>query len=181
MQPVDWIIVIVLVLSVASGLSRGFFRSVFSLGGLFLGLVLGAWNYSRVAAFFLPLVRIEPVANAIGFLVIALLVMALAGIVGSILAKTMHQIGLGCLDRLAGGAFGFLQGALMVLLFILVAVAFFPQAHWLADARLPRVFFGACHLTTHMSPAELAARVRQGLDLLQQESPRWLRPENRGM
>ncbi len=181
MQPVDWIIVIVLVLSVASGLSRGFFRSVFSLGGLFLGLVLGAWNYSRVAALFLPLVRVEPVANAIGFLVIALVVMAVAGIVGSILAKTMHQIGLGCLDRLAGGAFGFLQGALMVLLCILVAVAFFPQAHWLVDARLPRVFFGACHLTTHMSPAELAARVRQGLDMLQQESPRWLHPENRGM
>jgi len=181
MQPVDWIIVIVLVLSVAAGLSRGFFRSVFSLGGLFLGLLLGAWNYSRVAAFFLPMVRIEPVANAIGFLVIAIVVMAVAGIAGSILAKTMHQIGLGCLDRLAGGAFGFLQGALMVLLCILVAVAFFPQAHWLVDARLPRVFFGACHLTTHMSPAELAERVRQGLELLEQESPRWLHPENRGM
>ena len=129
----------------------------------------------------MPLVRIEPVANAIGFLLIAILVMAVAGVVGSILAKTMHQMGLGCLDRLAGGAFGFLQGALMVLLFILVAVAFFPRAHWLAEARLPREFFGACHLTTHMSPAELAARVRQGLEMLEQESPQWLHPENPGM
>ena len=53
-----------------------------------------------------------------------------------------HSIGLGCLDRIAGGSFGFLQGVLLVTLGILVTVAFFPQAHWLADARLPRYFFG---------------------------------------
>jgi membrane protein required for colicin V production len=181
MEPVDWIIVIVLVLAVAGGLSQGFFRSVCSLGGLFLGLVLAAWNYARVAAFFKPLVRIEPVANAIGFLLIALAVMAAAGIVGSMLSKTLHRMGLGCLDRLAGGAFGFLQGSLMVMLCILVAIAFFPQAHWLGEARLPRMFFGACQLTTHMSPAELAERVRQGLDALRQETPRWLHPENGGL
>ncbi len=64
----------------------------------------------------MPLVRIEPVADAIGFLLIALVVMGLAGIVGKILAKTVHQLGLGCLDRLAGAAFGFLQGVLLVTL-----------------------------------------------------------------
>ena len=86
--------------------------------------------------------RIEAVANVIGFLLIALLVMGLAGIAGKILSKTVHRMGLGCLDRLAGAAFGFFQGALLVMLVILVAVAFFPQAHWLAEARLPRSFLG---------------------------------------
>jgi hypothetical protein len=92
----------------------------------------------------------------IGFLLIALLVMGLAGAAGNILAKAVHCMGLGCLNKIAGAAFGFLQGALLVTLFILVTIAFFPRAHWLAEARLPRLFFGACHLSTRMSPADLA-------------------------
>jgi membrane protein required for colicin V production len=174
---IDWAIVIVVTLSVLGGLSQGFFRSVCSLGGLFLGLVLAAWNYALVAALFAPIVRVQPVANAIGFLLIALVVMGVAGAVGTALAKTMHRVGLGCLDRLAGGVFGFLQGALLVTLCILVAVAFFPQAHWLVQARLPRLFFGACHLSANMSPAELAQRVREGLRMLEEGTPVWLHPD----
>jgi hypothetical protein len=64
----------------------------------------------------------------------------------------------------------------LVTLCILVAVAFFPQAHWLVESSLPRLFFGACHLSTHMSPAELAERVRAGLKILEQDSPMWLHP-----
>jgi membrane protein required for colicin V production len=173
---IDWAIVIVIALSVLGGLKQGFFRSVCSLGGLLLGLVLAAWNYARVAALLMPLVRIEPVADTIGFVLIALLVMALAGILGTVLAKALHQIGLGCLDRLAGAAFGLFQGVLLVTLCILVAVAFYPKAHWLAEGKLPRQFFGACHLSTHMSPEELAKRVRQGLKTLEEESPSWMHP-----
>lgn len=178
MSWVDFAILIVLVLSVLGGLQQGFFRSACSLGGLVLGLLLAAWNYGLAAALLKPLVRFEPLANAIGFLLIALLVMVLAGIVGKILAKTMHQLGLGCLDRLAGAAFGLLQGVLLVTLCILVAVAFFPHSHWLAEARLPRQFFGACHLSTHMSPHELAQRVREGLRSLEEGAPAWLHPRD---
>jgi membrane protein required for colicin V production len=173
---VDWAIVIFLAVSVLGGLQQGFFRSVCSLGGLVLGLVLAAWNYARIAALLRPLVRIEAVADTIGFLLIALLVMVLAGGLGSILAKTLHQLGLGCLDRLAGGVFGLLQGALMVTLCILVAVAFFPTAHWLTAGKLPKQFFGACHLSTHVSPRYLAERVREGLRTLEEESPEWMHP-----
>jgi membrane protein required for colicin V production len=144
-----------------------------------LGLVLAAWNYARVAALLMPPVRIEAVADTIGFLLIALVVMGLAGIVGTVLARTFHRLGLGCLDRLAGAAFGFLQGVLLVTLCILVAVAFFPKAHWLVEGRLPKQFFGACHVSTHMSPAELAERVRNGLKTLEEESPQWMHPDRR--
>jgi membrane protein required for colicin V production len=180
MALVDWAIVIVMVVSVLGGISQGFFRAVFALGGLLFGLVLAAWNYGRVSVLLMPMVRIESVANAIGFILIALLVMALAGIFGAVLAKTMHRMGLGCLDRLAGAAFGFFQGALLVTLCILVAVAFFPRTHWLAEARLPRQFFGVCHLSTHMTPEDLAKRVREGLNRLERESPEWLYPGNSG-
>jgi membrane protein required for colicin V production len=178
MALVDWAIVIILSLAVLGGLKQGFFRSVCSLGGLFLGLVLAAWNYARVAPLLMPFVRMQPVANTIGFLLIALVVMGVAGILGAVLAKTFHELGLGCLDRLAGGAFGLLQGLLMVTLGIVAVVAFLPPAHWLDEGKLPRLFFGACHLSTHMSPDELAQRVREGLKTLEEETPAWLHPDN---
>ena len=175
---VDWAIVIVVVLSVVNGVAHGFLRAVCSLGGLFLGLALAAWNYAALASLIKPVVRIDAVADAIAFLLIAIVVMGAAGLLGKILSETVHGIGLGCLDRIAGAAFGFFQGALLVTLCILVTLAFFPKAHWLAEGRLPKLFFGACHLSTHMTPAELAERIRLGLRTLEEESPRWLHPES---
>jgi membrane protein required for colicin V production len=171
---IDWIIVIAIAAAVLSGLSQGFLRSVFSLIGLLLGLALAAWNYIWVGALFKPFVKVVEIADAIGFLLIAILVMVVAGFVGAVLSRTFQKIGLGWLDSLVGGAFGLLQGVLLVTIIILVAVAFFPDTRWLTDAKLPRHFFGALHFSTRVSPEELAARLRLGLKLLQEETPAWM-------
>ena len=171
---VDWVILAVVVASTLGGLAQGFFRAVFSLGGLIFGLALAAWNYARLTPLFRPIVKIDAVANAIGFLLIALLVMAIANVIGAFIAKAFHRMGLGCVDALSGAVFGFVQGALLVTVCILVTVAFFPSEHWLAEARLPQIFFGACHLSTQVTPGELGDRVRNGLKLLEQESPQWM-------
>src|SRR5580704_7835276 len=122
---VDWAIVVMLAVSIVGGLTQGLLRSVCSLAGLILGLVAAAWNYGRVAAMLLPMVHNESIADAIGFILIAILVMFVANLFGSVLSRAVHRMGLGCLDRIAGGAFGFLQGALFITLIILVVVAFF--------------------------------------------------------
>jgi len=176
---VDWGIVVVLLLAIAGGFSQGFFRSVCALGGLLLGLAVAAWNYGQLAAWIMPVAHLGALANAIAFVLIALVVMGLSDILGRVLAKTLHYMGLGFLDRLAGAAFGFFQGVMLVTLVILVTVAFFPKAHWLEQGKLPRLFFGTCHLSTHMTPAELANRVRQELDMLEKESPGWLHPDGK--
>ena len=175
---VDLAIVVALALTTLIGFAEGFFRSVCSLGGLFLALILASWNYARVAELFRPLVHIGPVADTIAFLLVALVVVGLVSLVGTFLSKAFRMLGLGCLDRLAGAVFGFFQGALLITLCILVTVAFFPKSLWLTHAHLPRMFFGACHLSTHMTPAELADRVRDGLRQLEQQSPPWLHPGN---
>lgn len=170
---VDWILIVVLLASMVGGLVRGFFRSVFGLGGLIAGLILAAWNYQHVARR-IPGVHSEGVADTIAFVLIAVLVMVVAHLAGWLLAKMMEKIGLGCLDRLAGGLFGLAQGALLVMLAIWVTVAFLPDAEWLTQSRLPRYFFGACHLSTHVSPKGLSERVRQELDKLEERSPGWM-------
>lgn len=181
MQWVDWVIVFIMAASMIGGITQGFFRSACSLAGLVVGLMAASWNYGRVASIFLPLVRLHAVADVIGFLLIALLIMALFAIIGAILAKAFRLIGLGCLDSLAGAVFGFFQGVILVTLGILALAAFFPNTQWLENARLPKLYFGACHLSTHMSPADLAHRVRDGLKTLGHESPEWLHPKPEGL
>jgi len=173
---VDWAITIVLAASVCGGFAQGFFRTACSLIGLILGLTLAAWNYGRVAAIFLPAVRIPAIADTIGFFLIAVVVMALANVAGTFLGKTFNWLGLGCLDMIAGAVLGFFQGVVLVTLILLVVVAFFPKEQWLTQSELPKEFFGALHLSTHMSPAQLADKVRQGLRTLEQESPAWMHP-----
>lgn len=174
---VDWLVLAILAAATIGGLAQGFLRTVCSLAGLILGLALAAWNYQWLAMAFLPIVRIDTVANTIAFLLIALVVMALANLLGGFLAKTVHRMGLGCIDSLAGAVIGFFQGAVLVMICVLVTVAFFPGQAWMAEAKLPKLFFGACHLSAKASPGELGDKVRKGLLLLEHESPEWMHPQ----
>ena len=174
---VDWVIVIVMAVSVISGLSQGFFRSACGLAGLLVGLEVASWNYGRVSALLMPLVRVKAISDAVGFVLIAVLVLAIFAIIGALLAKAFKLIGLGCLDSLAGAIFGFFQGIILVTLGILAIVAFFPETNLLTEARLPKMFFGVCHLSTHASPAELSHRVRDGLKVLEHESSGLIAPK----
>ena len=173
---VDWVIVAVLLVATLGGMAQGFFRSFCGLAGLFLGLLLAVWNYSRVGKYFIPMFKNEPVAHAIAFVVIALSVMLVSGLLGGVLEKTFHWAGLGCIDSLLGAAFGFLQGMLLVMVFVLVTVVFFPGTQWLADARFPQMFFEACHLSMDMSPKDLSDKVEETLKKLKRESPAWMHP-----
>jgi membrane protein required for colicin V production len=161
-------------------MAQGFFRSIFSLLGLILGVVLAGWNYARMAVVFKPIVRVDAIADAIGFLVIALIVMLMANVAGAMLQRMFRWMGLGCFDILGGAAVGFVQGALLVTVCILVTVAFFPQTEWLAQASLPKLFFRALHVSTEVSPGGLKGRVLDGLKTLEHESPKWMHEKNGG-
>jgi membrane protein required for colicin V production len=133
-----------------------------------------------MAVVFKPIVRVDAIADAIGFLVIALIVMLMANVAGAMLQRMFRWMGLGCFDILGGAAVGFVQGALLVTVCILVTVAFFPQTEWLAQASLPKLFFRALHVSTEVSPGGLKGRVLDGLKTLEHESPKWMHEKNGG-
>ncbi|HEY1649768.1 MAG TPA: CvpA family protein [Terracidiphilus sp.] len=176
----DWAIVFVLAAAVLGGLFQGFFRTACSLIGLLFGLSLASWNYGRIASVLLPLVRIEAVADVIGFFVIALLVLALANFVGSFLGKALEWMGLGCLDMIGGAILGFFQGVVFVTLCLMVAIAFFPKSPWLTQSQLPRQFLGPLHMSTRMTADELGERVREGLHTMEVETPAWMHSNHGG-
>jgi membrane protein required for colicin V production len=174
MTMVDWIILVGLVIATLGGLAQGFFRAACGLAGLIFGYMAAVWNYHYVARVFLPLVRLEPLANAIGFLIIILLVMLAGALVGGFLEKMFRFAGLGCLDSLLGAVLGFLQGVAVVMVFVVLTLAFFPGATFLTDARIPPMFFEACHVSMDMSPHQLSDKLEEGMKRLKQESPGWI-------
>jgi membrane protein required for colicin V production len=180
MEWVDWIILAVLVGAVLGGMAQGLFRTVCSLVGLILGIALACWNYARAAAVFKPIVRVDAVADAIGFLLIAVVVMFVANVIGILLSRMFNWMGLGCIDVLGGAIVGFVQGVLLVTICILVTVAFFPRTQWLTQATLPKEFFGALHLSADVTPGELKGRVLDGLKSLKHDTPQWMHEKNGG-
>lgn len=177
MNPVDIAIVLLLILSAALGFRSGLIQSIVSLVGLIAGIAIASWNYKHFADDRYPLFHDHTLSEATWFCLIALAVMVAAGLIGWLLKKVIHGVGLGWLDRLTGFLFGLLRGALLVTLCILTLAAFFPDTRWLGDARLAKYFLGTAHLTTQITPAELKQKILYGLRVLERDSPEWLRPK----
>jgi membrane protein required for colicin V production len=177
MAIVDWVIAAIVILAVIGAAKNGFFVEAFSLGGVVLGLLIASWNYQRLMPSLLQAVHTPAVAEAIAFLAIALVVMIAAGLVGRILHRTAHSIGLGWLDRLIGAAFGFLKGCVVVTLGVMALAAFYPQCGWLDHSRLAPYFLSAAHTTTAVTPAELGERIRDGVKIIRDAQPDWLKPQ----
>jgi membrane protein required for colicin V production len=175
---IDWAIIAILLGATVGGLVQGFLRTACSLIGLLLGLSIASWNYHIVANALLPLIHSEATANIVSFILIAVLVMAICNLVGNLLARAMEWMGLGCLDMVLGGIAGFAQGFLLVTIFLIGIVAFFPKSDWMAGAKLPPMFYGACEISTRMTPSEMKDKIGEGLKTLEIETKQLLQQKN---
>lgn len=179
----DWMDVVILAVLAAGvfvGMVQGFLRTVCSLLGLVLGVLLASWNYASLAVVLKQGIKFESISDALAFVLIAAGVMIVANLAGMTLKKFSRWMGLGFLDTVAGAFAGLLQGALVVTVCILVTVAFFPQTEWLTDAKFPQLFFKACSLDPRTSPEELSAKVKEEMRRLKNEMPQWTHQKNGG-
>jgi membrane protein required for colicin V production len=166
MNLADLFIIVVLAISVISAFVKGFFVEVFSLVGVILGLFFAAANYGGFAPWVSRVIPNHEIANLVAFLVIAFLVMILAGLAGRLLRSLVRGVGLGFVDRLLGAAFGLVKGCIVVTLVLMGVVAFLPKQDWLLGSRLAPVFLSAVHGGSHVVPFALGEEIRQGLEAL---------------
>ena len=110
MTIVDWVILIVLILSVVSAAKAGLILEVFSLAGLVLGLLVASWDYQKLTPWMGQWIHSPSWNEALSFIVMALGVMIVAGIAGRIVRWSVKSVGLGWADRMAGAAFGLVKG-----------------------------------------------------------------------
>jgi membrane protein required for colicin V production len=167
----DWVIVVVIVLSVAEAASAGFFQEIFGIAGLVFGYLLAAWQYRSLAKHFAPYLNSPWFGDMVAFLTILIAVMILAGIAGRITRWLIKEAGLNFVDRLLGGALGLLRGCLIVAVVLMGMAAFNPGSKWLEGSRFAPYFLVVGRGAIWVAPSELRARFYQGLDLLRQERP----------
>jgi len=78
------------------------------------------------------------------------------GTVAALLAKPLRVVGLGCLDRLAGGFLGFVRGVVITIVVIMVMMAFTPgPPAAVQDSRFAPQLLWASTFIARMAPAEL--------------------------
>ncbi len=176
MAVIDWVIVAFLVLSVIGAARNGFFIEAFSFAGVVLGLLIASWNFQRLMPWIQHVIHTPAIAEAIAFLAIALGIMVIAGLIGRALHWSARSIGLGWLDRLIGAAFGFLKGCVVVTLGVIAVAAFFPRNGWLDHSQLASYFLSVAHTSATVTPAELGERIRDGVKIIREAQPDWLRP-----
>lgn len=169
MSGADWVILVVLLVSVVQAASAGFFQEACGIAGLVFGYILAAWQYQRLAERFLPHLKSPWLGEMAAFLVIFLAVMIVAGIAGRVARWIMKEAGLSFLDRLLGGALGLLRGCLLVAVVLMSMAAFTPASKLLTGSELAPYFLVAGRAAIWLAPSELRGRFYQGLDLLHRE------------
>jgi membrane protein required for colicin V production len=168
MNLADWLIIGAILLSVAVAAAQGFLYEVFSLAGVIVGYLAAAWGYSRVAAWYAPLVKMPWVADVAGFLTIFLAVLLLAGTVAKLARWGMNKGGLRWFDRTLGGVFGLVRGMLLVTVVLVAAGSWTPDAPWLAKSQIAPYLLILGRAAVWVAPSEVRMQFHQGTQQLRQ-------------
>jgi len=160
----DWIILLVLLLSVIQAASSGFFQEAFGIAGLVFGYLIAAWGYRSLADHFASYIRSRWLGEIVAFLAIFLGVMLVAGILGRMVRWIVKEAGLKAVDRFLGGALGLLKGCLLVAIVLVSMTAFTPTSRWLQGSNWAPYFLVVGRAAIWVAPSELRAKFYQGLD-----------------
>jgi membrane protein required for colicin V production len=162
----DWLILLVVVLNVAGAIAEGFVYELFSFAAVIAGYLVAAWEYPRVAAFYLHYVSSAWAADIAGFLTIFFVVVLLGGVAGKIGRSFVEGIGLRWIDRFLGGLFGFLKGVVVCTVIVMALAAFNPTTSWVRDSRIAPFMLVTGRALIWAAPGELRQRFTDGWNLL---------------
>jgi len=175
LNPLDWLICLVLAYSVVRAAWRGFVREAFALAGLVVGFICACWFYAPLAVRLKGLINTAPLAQFLAFLLILVGIMIAANLLAHLIRRTASAVGLGFFDRALGAVFGAVRGAVFAGAFLLAVTAFLPTAPWISESALAPYFLRAAHAVSFTMPADLTARLRDGIDRIKHTNPDWIK------
>ena len=167
----DWLILVVLIYSVAASWYKGFIREVLGLITVVVGVLLAAWFYSRVGAMFKDVVRTENIALFLGFSVIFLVTLVAGFLIIWLITKFVKFAKLQWADRMLGAAFGFIRGWVIGAVVLLALTTFDVQTERLKNSELVPYFLPGSRVIAVMTPYEMKAKFLVGYRALE----RWWR------
>jgi membrane protein required for colicin V production len=117
---IDYAILGIIVLSVITGVFRGFVKELIALGVWILAIWM-AFHYSQTLAPYLePYVHDKMIRSAIAVVIILFGTLIVGSLFNAFLSFILHRTGLSGTDRLLGMGFGFIRGIFIVSLLILI-------------------------------------------------------------
>lgn len=136
MEYADYIVLIIIALSVLVGAIRGFVKEAFSLL-VWAAAFLVAFQYSGALALQLENhIELPSARTSLAFAGLFLSVLMVGGMLTYLVGKMVEKTGLSGTDRLLGGVFGGVRGLVLILALILVAgLTPIPQDSWWQSSR----------------------------------------------
>lgn len=162
----DWFLIVLTAISVVLAFRRGLLRVVFSLAGLVAGILVASWNYEQAAEFFLPQFRHPTLTRVLTFLVLLVVTYCCFLVVGALVRKSVHAVGLGVIDRTLGAVFGFFRGVLLSGVLLVTLAAFLPDSPWIRSSLLAPYFFTGTHAVSFVVPETFGQQIAAGASRL---------------
>jgi len=138
MQWIDWAILVVIGLSAAISLLRGFVREALSLAGWILAFFVAKGFYQELSSLLDSHIETPSLRYAVAWAALFVLTLTISGLINYILSQLIEKAGLSGMDRIMGMAFGALRGVLLVSVAVLLLREFTPveQDKWWRNSQL---------------------------------------------
>ena len=162
MTEFDIAVAAILVVSLLLGLWRGFIHEVLSLLGWPIAFMLSNM-YAVSIAQLIPLAQ-EMLRLMVVYVRMFVTVLVVWSVLVTLLTKLLKAIGSGWSDRLLGGLFGVVRGALIVLVLVwLAGMTAIPEQLFWREAQMSKVAEDFALLTKSWLPDNIAQQVRYGI------------------
>ncbi len=162
MTEFDFAVIAVFVVSVLLGLWRGFIREILSVLGWPIAFMVSN-VYSAGAANLIPLGQGTLRLTLVYGLMFAVVLVAW-GILAMLLSKLLKAMGSGWQDRMLGGLFGAVRGALVVLALVwLAGMTALPEQQFWRNAQMSKMADDVALMTKGWLPDSIAQSVRYGI------------------
>jgi membrane protein required for colicin V production len=167
MNNLDVLLLLIVGLSVLAGLMKGLIREVFSLAGVLLGIILALLFSPQFSEFLGRWIPYENAAYGAALFIIFTATILAATMLAHVLTKAVEVASLGFMNRLLGGAFGILRGALIGLILVLGLTLILDPGHdVLTGSRVtPYLALGA-RAVAPVLPTDIRGALLERLDAL---------------
>jgi len=153
MNWLDIVIIVVAVLLGIWGLRQGIIRTLFGIAGLIGGIVLAGRYYGGLAALLSP--SGATWANIAAYAIILIATLIVAGVIGRFVAKLVHIVLLGWLDRLVGCILGVIIGSLLCAAVLAIVGKYYPGTEAvISQSVLAKFLMGGFPLLLALLPEE---------------------------
>ena len=160
---VDFVVLVIIVVSTVISLMRGFVREALSLIGWLAAFWVALRFSNSLAELFLSSINAPSVRIVVAFTILFVLTLILSALVNHLAVHLVEKTGLTGTDRVIGMVFGMARGAVVVSILVLLAgLTTLPQDPWWKESVMIGYFERlAVWLQTTVAP-EIATHFTRG-------------------